>query len=129
MVAGIGTDITEVARVKKACEKEAFLAHVFTENERKNSGWPQRKSWAESLAGDFEAKEAVAKALGTGFCGFGTCDIEIGRDLRGAPLVCLYGGAKDALRRIGGGKILVSISHERAFAVAFAVIESERQEG
>ena len=62
MIFGIGTDLIEVARVGKACEKEGFLARVFTEAEcnliRKQ---PQK------AAGNFAVKEAVVKAFGTGF--------------------------------------------------------------
>ena len=124
MILGLGTDITKIARIKKACEQEAFLMRVFTETERKNAGWPRRKNWVESLAGDYAAKEAVAKALGTGFSGFGPGNIEVGRSASGAPFAVLSGGAAARAEQLAVGRIWLSISHERTFATAFAVVES-----
>lgn len=123
MILGVGTDITDIMRVKKACEQEAFLLRVFTETERQNAGWPEREKWAESLSGNFAAKEAVAKALGSGFRGFGPGDIEIGRNEAGAPVAVLSGGARERLERLGAKHIWLSISHERMFATAVAVLE------
>ena len=54
MIVGIGTDLIEIERIKKACEKEAFLVRVYTEEERRQAGGN-----ASRLAGDFAVKEAV----------------------------------------------------------------------
>lgn len=118
MVIGIGNDLIEIDRVKRACEKEAFLMRFFTEKEielyhRKNT----------SLAGNFAVKEAVAKAFGTGFRGFEVKDIEVLRDDLGKPYVNLYGGAKEMFDRLHGQKIFVSITNTKDYAAAMAVLE------
>ena len=82
-----------------------------------------------SLAGNFAAKEAVAKALGTGFVGFGPRDIEVLRDKAGAPTVLLYRRALERCRQLGADKIWVTISHGREVAMATAVAESGNGKG
>lgn len=124
MIIGIGTDITEIARMKKACGSEAFLMRIFTGKERAQAGDPLKDTWIRSLAGDYAAKEAVAKALGTGFSGLMPWDIQVGRNALGAPEVQLFGGAAERFRILGGRTIWVSISHEQQFAVAMAVLEA-----
>ncbi|MCL2376913.1 MAG: holo-ACP synthase [Defluviitaleaceae bacterium] len=119
MIFGIGTDIIEIARVAKAIKGRAFLAKCFTEAEvaRCNAGGITA---AENFAGYFAAKEAVAKALGTGFRGFTPKDIEIFHDDLGKPMVRLashIAAPKDAV-------IHISISHGKEHATAMAVIET-----
>ena len=80
MIAGIGTDLIRIDRVIKACEKESFLKRVFTEKERQLIAGNQNRA-----ASNFAVKEAVAKALGTGFRGFGPEDVEVLRDSLGSP--------------------------------------------
>ena len=70
MIVGIGNDILEMERVRKACEKESFLGRCFTVKEI-----IQSDGSASFYAGNFCVKESVAKALGTGFSGFGPRDI------------------------------------------------------
>ena len=70
----------------------------------------------------FAAKEAVAKALGTGFAGFGMADVEILADERGRPTVYLHGGAA---KLADGARVHLSISHDGGMALAFAVLESK----
>lgn len=119
MVKGIGTDIIEIERIKNSLNKQSFLDKIYTKAEQKlyHGINPQ------TLAGNFAAKEAVAKALGTGFAGFGPTDIEVLRDERGKPYVNLYNTALDIFRYIDGSQVWVSISHNKDNAVAFAVIE------
>jgi holo-[acyl-carrier protein] synthase len=120
MIVGIGNDIIEIERVKKACTSEAFLRHVYTTKELELfSRFPA------SLAGNFAAKEAVAKALGTGFSGFGPIDIEVLREESGRPYVVLYGGARERMERCKISRIWVTISHDREAAIATAVAEGE----
>ncbi|MDO4301360.1 MAG: holo-ACP synthase [Clostridia bacterium] len=118
MVKGIGTDIIEIDRIKKTIDKQSFLDKIFTKTEQKlyHGVNPQ------TLAGNFAAKEAVAKALGTGFAGCSPIEIEVLRDLKGKPYVNLYGSAKDLLDSIGG-QVYISISHSKENAIAFAIIE------
>ena len=118
MIIGVGTDISEISRVEKACEKQNFIEKCYTDKEIEFIG-----SRAESLAGNFAVKEAVSKALGTGFRGFALRDIECLRDELGKPYVVLHGGALERFESIGGNKILVSISHSKSDAIAFVVIE------
>ena len=75
MLTGVGCDLIELERVKKACEKEAFLSRVYTEEERR-----QADGKISMLAGTFAVKEAVAKVLGTGFRTFMPIDVEVLRD-------------------------------------------------
>lgn len=121
MIKGIGTDIIEINRVKDAMEKSGkFLEKVFTEKEINNLSKKGLK--AESIAGRFAVKEAVSKALGTGFRGFSFLDIEIISDELGKPRVFLSDNIIKLfnLRNIN---INVSISHNRTSAIAFVVIE------
>lgn len=120
MIKGIGTDIIEISRIKKAAENTSFLKKIYTDTELQlfhNCNY-------ETLAGNFAAKEAVAKALGTGFKGCSPREIEILRMKSGKPYVVLYNNAREILNSLGGGNIFISISHSKENALAFAVIES-----
>lgn len=119
MILGAGTDITDVERIAKAIEKDNFETRFFTEQERNYIN--NRPVKAESAAGIFAAKEAVVKALGTGFSGLKFHDIEIIHESSGKPTVRLSGKAGEFFR----GTIHLSISHERKYAIAFAVAEGE----
>ena len=121
MIAGLGTDIVETARLAAALERNGkhFLDRVFTAAEQRESG--NRTSY---FAGRWAAKEAAAKALGCGMgekCAF--TDIEILDDEQGAPhLACTAPAAREK-----GGKLryLVSISHEKEYATATVIVETE----
>lgn len=122
-VIGIGTDLCRIDRIEKAIEKEHFYTRVFSEEERAYLQTKGKQKGA-SAAAMFAAKEAVAKALGTGFAkGVGASLIEVTHDESGAPGVLLHGGAMERLAAIGGRRILLSLSHEGDMAMAFAVIE------
>lgn len=122
MILGVGTDLCEIARMQKSMENPRFVPRVCTPAERERLAplCPERR--AERLAGLFAAKEAVAKALGTGFAGFGFADIEILAEENGRPTARLTGGALNALPQ--PARIHVSITHDGGLALAFAVIES-----
>ena len=77
------------------------------------------------LAGDFAVKEAVAKALGTGFGGVAHREIEVLRNRRGKPYVRLYGSAEEFCRDHNIDNIQVSISNTDEFVTAYAVAEGE----
>lgn len=119
MIVGLGIDLCDVARIERAMERPNFLLRLYSEPERERI----RTGGAQSAAGYFAAKEAVAKALGTGFRGFGMCDIRMANDAAGRPVCTLAGGAARQLERMGGGQVLVSITHSGGFAAAVAVIE------
>ncbi len=112
MIYGVGADIIKTERIKNAGRR--FEEYAFTKAELDAAG-----GRAESLAGNFAAKEAVSKAFGTGFRGFGLKDIEILRDKMGKPYVRLGDRAKEFSHL----RISISISHEKEYAAAFAVCE------
>jgi hydroxyethylthiazole kinase-like uncharacterized protein yjeF len=124
MVVGIGIDIVEIKRISDAVNKNnRFLQKVFTSDELKYLG--EKKFRVQSLAGGFAAKEAIAKALGTGFRGFGLQDIQVLRDELGKPIVTLKGKAKCIAEAKGDYKIHLSISHSDNNAIAYAMLEVE----
>ena len=118
--AGLGVDIVEVDRVKRALERTPrFAERVFTEGERaycSSKRFPERH-----YAARFAAKEAVSKALGTGFRGFGVSDIEVVLDEKGKPSVALHGFAAQLAAEKGIVAVHISLSHTSALAVANAV--------
>ena len=120
MLTGVGCDLIELERVKKACEKEAFLLRVYTEEERRQAGGK-----ASRLAGNFAVKEAVSKVFGTGFRSFELRDIEVLRDELGKPYVRLYRGAQALAEDLKIRKIHVSITNTEEQAMAFAVGEGD----
>ena len=115
---GIGTDIIEIERIELAVNRsgQQFLDRVFTKAEQEHCGGK-----VHCLAGRFAAKEAILKALGTGLRDLRWTNIEVLPDHLGKPEVTLSGGALDIASRLDITKVLVSISHDRGRAVAFAV--------
>lgn len=127
-IIGIGTDLCAVSRMERAIAKEHFYARVFLEGERAYLDGKE-KARAQSAAAMFAAKEAVAKALGTGFArGVEPWVIEVTHGDNGAPGVVLHGEARARLEEIGGGRVLLSLTHEGDMAMAFAVIEGSTKE-
>lgn len=121
MIVGIGTDIIEISRVKKAVSKSSFLNKVYTDNEQKLFNGKNYNT----LAGNFAVKEAVSKALGTGFSSISPKDIEVLRDLKGKPYVLLYNNANKISKTLNIKKIHVSISHSIEYAIAYVIAEEE----
>ena len=121
---GVGCDLCAVKRMARAIDKAHFYERVFLEQEREYLE-SRGAGRAQSAAAMFAAKEAVAKALGTGMSG-GVCfdRIEVTHDALGAPGVRLCGAAQERLAALGGGRVLLSLSHEGDMAMAFAVIEA-----
>ncbi|WP_053955312.1 holo-ACP synthase [Inediibacterium massiliense] len=117
---GIGIDIIEIDRISNAMNKnDKFLQRVFTKKEIKYFvSIDYRKN---TIAGNFAAKEAVMKSLGTGLRNFKWIDIEIERDHLGKPFVKLYNGAKEIADQKGIKEIMITISHSRDYAVAQAL--------
>ena len=126
MIAGIGLDLCEIERMRRAIERPRFVDRVFTpaEAERIRAASDIRRG--EIAAGLFAAKEAVSKALGTGLAGIGLAEIEITPDASGCPRCTLSGKARDRATALCGGRftVWVSITHERGMAAATAVLES-----
>ncbi|MCI8458976.1 MAG: holo-ACP synthase [Clostridia bacterium] len=109
----LGCDIVEIERVRDAAQKEAFITGVFTQAER--AYYAEHGGKAQTLAGMFCAKEAVAKALGCGFRGFRPNDIEILHTAQGAPYAVLRGRAAVLFPRV---RLEISVSHCNAYAMA-----------
>lgn len=117
MIKGIGIDIIELQRIEQLVKRKArFVERVLTINERKKYEKLNGHRQIEYIAGRFAAKEAFAKANGTGIGqSLAFLDIEIGNDTTGQPLII----------RPVVGRVHLSISHSREFAVAQVVIEGE----
>lgn len=118
MIIGVGTDIIEIKRIEKLFTKYNFFTKFFTDIEVKYLSEKQ----AQSAAGYFCAKEAVVKAMGTGFSGFDFKDIEIVK-AEGKPEVVLHNRALDISESLGIKNISISISHCKEYATAVAVAE------
>lgn len=116
MIYGSGIDIIKIDRVERLSKKEAFMNKFFTIKEREYL----KNKRSESIAGYFSAKEAIVKAMGTGFREFKFTDIEVLRE-ENEPYVILHGNAKRIAFNKGIEYIKISISHEKEFAVANAI--------
>jgi len=121
-ILGIGTDITECLRVARMIERhgELFINRVYTPEEIRYC--QRRKQATQHFAGRWAAKEAVLKALGTGWRkGISWRDIEIRSRRGGRPVVAVRGAVKELVEQSGAAEILVSISHCHTHAVAYAI--------
>ncbi|MCG2785840.1 MAG: holo-ACP synthase [Anaerolineae bacterium] len=118
-----GIDLIEIERIETSIARhgERFLARIFTPDERLSCAGK-----VESLAARFAAKEAVAKALGSGLDGFGFLDIEVTRAKNGAPGLELYGVAAQKAREQGLTRWSISLSHSQSHATAIAIGYSEQ---
>jgi holo-[acyl-carrier protein] synthase len=123
LIKGIGIDLIEVNRVERSLGNQRFLDKVFTLEEQKMLA--ARKMNPQTAAGSFAAKEAVAKALGTGFGYVGWTEIEILRQETGRPYVVLYGSALKVYQTLGCNHIWISITHTKEYAAAKVILEGE----
>ncbi len=123
MTIRVGTDILRIARIDEVVERQGqrFVDRILTPSEREEYAghrFPNRL-----LAKRFAAKEAVAKALGTGIGrGVSWQDICIVHNDDGAPEVELSGGALEVATRLGGRRMELSLADEDEYVVAFAVL-------
>ena len=120
-----GTDIIEIDRIKEDIEHigKAFIDRIFTEKEIQYCESKKSQKY-QHYAARFAAKEAFSKALGTGITGFSLKDVFITNDENGKPELNIQNHAKSVLEnRFGECKVLVSLSHEKEFAIAFVIIE------
>lgn len=121
MSIAIGTDIIECDRVADMIDKHGpiFLERVYTEREREYC--TPRKAAAQHFAGRWAAKEAVLKVLGTGWSrGIQWTDVEVVNAMGGKPRIELHGKALEVAQELGIEEVLISISHCKSHAVAFA---------
>ena len=121
MIKGIGVDITEISRIKKLMENSHALDRLLTEKEAELMH--KRAKPHEFFAGRFAAKEAVSKAFGVGISKCPPNEVEVLTDDMGAPYVVLHDNAKKLMDRLKVTKVFISITHEKEYAVAMAVLE------
>jgi holo-[acyl-carrier protein] synthase len=127
VIAGVGVDIVDIARLKEALARTPGLAErLFTVAELNGVG--ERHAPADSLAGCFAAKEALAKVLGAP-AGLRWTDAEVVRDGDGRPFLAVRGTVADAARASGIGAWHLSLSHDGGFCVAVVVAESTAGSG
>jgi len=127
---GIGTDIVECLRIAQMIERhgELFINRVYTPHEIQYC--QARKQATQHFAGRWAAKEAILKAVGTGWSkGIAWHDIEVRNEITGRPAVLIRGGTRDTLEQLGVGPIMVSISHCRSHATAYALAFAAKGEG
>jgi holo-[acyl-carrier protein] synthase len=125
MILGIGTDLMEIARIEQSIARfgDRFLQRVYTP--REIAYCSQKKNAAESFAARFAAKEAGAKALGTGIShGISWLELEVVREPAGKPTLQLSGRAGARARTLGVHHINLSLTHSREVALAVVVMES-----
>jgi holo-[acyl-carrier protein] synthase len=127
---GLGTDITECLRIARMIERhgELFINRVYTPEEIKYC--QSRKQATQHYTGRWAAKEAILKALGTGWRkGISWRDIEIRNEPSGRPVVAIRGGVKEAVEQLGIAEIHVTISHCRSHATATAIAMGKEKRG
>jgi len=124
MLIGTGVDLIEVARIAQSIERygERFLRRIYTEDEIAYCS--RRRSSAESFAARFAAKEAGAKALGTGISrGVTWNEFQVERQPGGRPVLALRGRAAVLARELGVKTISLSLTHTGSLAMATVMME------
>lgn len=114
----VGVDLVEIGRIAEAvrCHGDRFIERVFTEAE-----CAECAGRAEALAARWAAKEAVAKALGTGIGDVRWREVEVWCDPRGKPHIRLHGAAQERASALGIEELAVSLAHANEHAIAFVV--------
>lgn len=125
MIVGIGTDIVQIARIKAALDRlgERFAQRILTSTEMLR--WQQQGQSAPWLAKRFAAKEALAKAMGTGIGKLSFQDIEVLRLESGAPALQLHGYGLTLQTQKQISAMHISLSDEQDAALAFVVLERD----
>ncbi|TAJ08246.1 MAG: holo-ACP synthase [Nitrospirae bacterium] len=125
-IVGIGLDLVKIERIRALADRwqERFLERLYTEAERRYCF--ERASPYASLAGRFAAKEAVLKAIGTGWsAGISWQDIQVLNDGSGKPVAQVQGRAGALLQEAGVTDIHISLSHDADYAIAQVVLTKE----
>ena len=126
MIVGLGSDLVRIDRLQRALDRfgDGFAKRVFTDGERQLCDG--RGNRAACFAKRFAAKEALAKALGTGMReGVWFRDVEVLNDDLGRPIMTVSGAARERMQTLGTVTIHVSLSDEGGFALAFVVLERQ----
>ncbi len=127
MIFGIGTDIVRIARMVDNLDRygDRFAARILTDAE--TAIFLGSANQAQFLAKRFAAKEATAKALGTGFRdGLSLRDIGVENDALGKPVLAFSGRAQQMLKKQGIGNTHLSLSDESEYAIAYVLLEAEK---
>lgn len=134
MTIRLGTDIVYIPRIQAALDRfgERFVRRVYTPAEQRDCSELNGNQFSKSgranqtsinrFAGRWAAKEAVVKALGTGWSGIRYTEIEIQRHFTGAPQVFLYGAAAELVANWGECQWQLSISHDEDYCIATAIV-------
>lgn len=125
-IVGIGLDLVKIERIRALANRwqKRFLERLYTEAERRYCF--ERASPYASLAGRFAAKEAVLKAIGTGWsAGISWQDIQVLNDGSGKPVAQVRGRAGALLQEAGVTDIHISLSHDADYAIAQVVLTKE----
>jgi len=123
MTIAIGTDIVEIQRIASALERQGdkFVQRILTESEIVE--YQARGNSVAFLAKRFAAKEAIAKALGTGIGrGISFQHMIVSNNSEGAPQAELQANAAERLKQLGGNNVLLSLSDEKNYALAYVAI-------
>jgi holo-[acyl-carrier protein] synthase len=124
MIVGSGVDLVEIARIQQSVERYGprFLNRVYLAAEQ--AYCLRKRNSGESLAARFAAKEAGAKALGTGISrGVNWLEIEVIREPGGRPSIRLHGRAAEIAEHMGVAHIALSLTHTATLAMASVVLE------
>ena len=124
MIVGSGIDLAEIGRIQRTMDRygQRFLDRVYTAAEQ--AYCLRKRNAAESFAARFAAKEAGAKALGTGIThGVNWLEIEVAREPGGRPTLQFHGRAAEFAARLGARRAALSITHTTELAMASVVLE------
>jgi holo-[acyl-carrier protein] synthase len=127
MIIGSGIDMVEIRRIQHAVDRfgSRFLRRVYTPAEQ--AYCLRKRNAAESLAARFAAKEAGAKALGTGISfGVNWLEIEVVREFSGRPTLRFHGRAAQIAARLGMAHAALSLTHTAELALASVILEDAR---
>ncbi len=124
MIVGIGLDLVEISRLEHWLEDPGICERFFHPEEIGYIRSRGPKAAPRSLAAGFAAKEAFAKALGTGFDGFALKEIRVRRDESGRPHLEVEGRASEAMQRAGAVKAHLTLTHEGGLAAAQVILEA-----
>ena len=124
MIVGSGIDLAEIGRIRHSVDRygSRFLDRIYTAAEQ--AYCLRKRNSAESFAARFAAKEAGAKALGTGISfGVSWLEFEVVRERSGRPTLRFHGRAADIAARLGVARASLSLTHSEALAQASVILE------
>ena len=127
MIVGIGTDLAEVARIRRSIARwgDRFLNRIYTQRERAYSS--SKANPAERFAARFAAKEAGMKAIGTGWnLGVTWQDFEVVNEISGRPTLRLTGVAQQVAQHLGVQRVSISLTHTVEMAFAIVILETAK---